>query len=128
MVLPHGGRQHNRGSSASLFTMPQAFPIGNACIAACACHPAATLMQPGPADKLDPRQNSSIDQFLCFQRNEMPEPSRRVFLTMGLAAAITPAAGPAYAVDTVRLGKAVPNSFAFSTAEIGTDAKIWPQE
>src|SRR5207302_3407982 len=26
------------------------------------------------------------------------------------------------------LGKSVPNSFAFSTAEIGIDAKIWPQE
>ena len=34
----------------------------------------------------------------------------------------------ALALDKVRLGKAVPNSFAFSTAEIGIDAKIWEQE
>ncbi len=34
----------------------------------------------------------------------------------------------AFAADTVRIGKAVPNSFAFSTAEIGIDAKIWPTE
>src|SRR5262245_30093627 len=34
----------------------------------------------------------------------------------------------AQALDKVRIGKAVPNSFAFSTAEIGTDAKIWASE
>ena len=32
------------------------------------------------------------------------------------------------ALDKVRLGKAVPNSFAFSTAEIGIDARTWEQE
>jgi ABC-type nitrate/sulfonate/bicarbonate transport system substrate-binding protein len=58
----------------------------------------------------------------------MPGPSRRDFLTTVLAAALAPASSPAFALDTVRLGKAVPNSFAFSTAEIGTDAKIWQQE
>jgi NitT/TauT family transport system substrate-binding protein len=34
----------------------------------------------------------------------------------------------ALAIDKVRFGKSVPNSFAFSTAEIGIDAKIWQQE
>jgi ABC-type nitrate/sulfonate/bicarbonate transport system substrate-binding protein len=38
------------------------------------------------------------------------------------------ATGSANALDTVRIGKAVPNSFAFSTAEIGTDAGIWATE
>ena len=49
-------------------------------------------------------------------------------LAAGLAALITLASGAALALDKVRLGKAVPNSFAFSTAEIGIDAKIWQQE
>jgi len=36
--------------------------------------------------------------------------------------------GPAAALDTVRVGKAVPNSFAFGAAEVGIDAKIFEQE
>jgi NitT/TauT family transport system substrate-binding protein len=32
------------------------------------------------------------------------------------------------AADKIRFAKSVPNSFAFSTAEIGADAKIWGQE
>jgi ABC-type nitrate/sulfonate/bicarbonate transport system substrate-binding protein len=32
------------------------------------------------------------------------------------------------ALDKLRFGKSVPNSFAFSTADIGTDAKIWGQD
>lgn len=36
--------------------------------------------------------------------------------------------GAAFALDEVRLGKAVPNSFAFGAAEVGIDAKIWDQE
>jgi ABC-type nitrate/sulfonate/bicarbonate transport system substrate-binding protein len=35
---------------------------------------------------------------------------------------------PSLALDKLRFGKSVPNSFAFSTAEIGTDAKIWQQD
>jgi ABC-type nitrate/sulfonate/bicarbonate transport system substrate-binding protein len=54
--------------------------------------------------------------------------SRRVVMAAALVALAVPAGGAANALDTVRLGKAVPNSFAFSTAEIGTDAKIWQQE
>src|SRR5947209_19933097 len=54
--------------------------------------------------------------------------SRRVFLTAVPAAVIALTGEAAFALDTVRLGKSVPNSFAFSTAEIGIDAKIWPQE
>ena len=34
----------------------------------------------------------------------------------------------ASAADKIRFGKSVPNSFAFSTAEIGIDNKIWDQE
>jgi ABC-type nitrate/sulfonate/bicarbonate transport system substrate-binding protein len=34
----------------------------------------------------------------------------------------------AFALDKIRFGKSVPNSFAFSTADIGIDAKIWQQE
>jgi len=34
----------------------------------------------------------------------------------------------ALAADTIRFAKSVPNSFAFSTADIGTDARIWAQE
>src|SRR5437588_6894501 len=54
--------------------------------------------------------------------------SRRFFLTAAPAAVIALTGGAAFALDQVRLGKAVPNSFAFSTAEIGIDAKIWETE
>jgi ABC-type nitrate/sulfonate/bicarbonate transport system substrate-binding protein len=37
-------------------------------------------------------------------------------------------AGAAFALDQVRLGKAVPNSFAFGAAEVGIQAKIYEQE
>src|SRR5260370_41181377 len=59
---------------------------------------------------------------------DMPSTLRRVSLTAALAAVMAFAGGGAFALDTVRFGKSVPNSFAFSTAEIGIDAKIWPQE
>jgi NitT/TauT family transport system substrate-binding protein len=50
--------------------------------------------------------------------------------TLGGAAAalMLLSSGAAFALDQVRFGKSVPNSFAFSTAEIGLDAKIWQQE
>src|SRR5712671_7820640 len=53
---------------------------------------------------------------------------KRRALTVALVAAMTFASGAALALDKIRFGKSVPNSFAFSTAEIGTDAKIWDQE
>jgi ABC-type nitrate/sulfonate/bicarbonate transport system substrate-binding protein len=37
-------------------------------------------------------------------------------------------ANPALALDTVRLGKAVPNSFAFGATEVGIEAKIFESE
>src|SRR5262252_8309649 len=37
-------------------------------------------------------------------------------------------AGAAFALDKIRLGKAVPNSFAFGAAEVGIEAKIFEQE
>src|ERR1700724_1862681 len=36
--------------------------------------------------------------------------------------------GAALALDQIRLGKAVPNSFAFGAAEVGIEAKIFEQE
>src|SRR5215831_13330467 len=54
--------------------------------------------------------------------------SRRSVVAGTLAAPMILAAGEAFALDKLRFGKAVPNSFAFSTAEIGTDAKIWQQD
>jgi NitT/TauT family transport system substrate-binding protein len=36
--------------------------------------------------------------------------------------------GPASALDQVRLGKAVPNSFAFASTEVGVEAKIFESE
>ncbi len=55
--------------------------------------------------------------------------SRRGVVGGALAAPIVILSGRrAFALDKIRFGKSVPNSFAFSTAEIGTDAKIWAQE
>src|SRR5262245_63245417 len=52
-----------------------------------------------------------------------------MFLKCGAVIALVALASTAaQALDKVRIGKAVPNSFAFSTAEIGTDAKIWASE
>jgi ABC-type nitrate/sulfonate/bicarbonate transport system substrate-binding protein len=55
-----------------------------------------------------------------------------MFRTFNLAAALialtTVLGSSAHALDTVRLGKAVPNSFAFSIAELGTASGIWAKE
>jgi NitT/TauT family transport system substrate-binding protein len=45
-----------------------------------------------------------------------------------LAASLLLWGGAAFALDQVRLGKAVPNSFAFGAAEVGIQAKIYEQE
>ena len=45
-----------------------------------------------------------------------------------LACALIQCAAPALALDTVRLGKAVPNSFAFAATEVGIEAKIFERE
>ncbi len=45
-----------------------------------------------------------------------------------IAALILHLATPSLALDTVRLGKAVPNSFAFGATEVGIDAKIFAGE
>jgi NitT/TauT family transport system substrate-binding protein len=45
-----------------------------------------------------------------------------------IAALLLYLATPLLALDTVRLGKAVPNSFAFGAAEVGIDAKIFAGE
>jgi ABC-type nitrate/sulfonate/bicarbonate transport system substrate-binding protein len=45
-----------------------------------------------------------------------------------IAAVLLQLATPTFALDTIRLGKAVPNSFAFAAAEVGIDAKIFEGE
>jgi len=54
--------------------------------------------------------------------------ARRSVLAALLAAIALWPGGPALALDQVRLGKAVPNSFAFGAAEVGIEAKIFETE
>jgi len=54
--------------------------------------------------------------------------ARRSVLAALLAAIALWPGGPALALDQVRLGKAVPNSFAFGAAEVGIEAKIFDVE
>jgi ABC-type nitrate/sulfonate/bicarbonate transport system substrate-binding protein len=55
--------------------------------------------------------------------------SRRSIVGGALAAPLLMLSGQrAFALDKLRFGKSVPNSFAFSTAEIGIDNKTWDQE
>jgi ABC-type nitrate/sulfonate/bicarbonate transport system substrate-binding protein len=58
----------------------------------------------------------------------MPANVRQCLLAALLAAPLLLPAGAACALDLVRLGKAVPNSFAFGAAEVGIQAKIFEQE
>src|SRR5947208_8968581 len=53
---------------------------------------------------------------------------RRVVLAALLAAIALWLGGPALALEKVRLGKAVPNSFAFGATEVGIEAKIFESE
>src|SRR5262245_42575523 len=53
---------------------------------------------------------------------------RRGAMTGVVAALMLWPAGAALALDKVRLGKAVPNSFAFSATEVGIAAKIFEKE
>ena len=50
--------------------------------------------------------------------------SRRSVVAGTLAAPLILSSREALALDKIRFGKSVPNSFAFSAAEVGTDAKI----
>src|SRR5258706_1900596 len=54
--------------------------------------------------------------------------ARRSVVAALLAAIALWPGGPALALDQVRLGKAVPNSFAFGAAEVGIEAKIFDAE
>ena len=54
--------------------------------------------------------------------------SRRGALAGVVAALVAWSGGAAFALDKVRLGKAVPNSFAFGATEVGIEAKIFEQE
>src|SRR5258706_14811387 len=53
---------------------------------------------------------------------------RRGALIGLLAALALWPAGAAFGLDKIRLGKAVPNSFAFGAAEVGIEAKIFETE
>ena len=53
---------------------------------------------------------------------------RRGIAVGALAAIVAAPVGVAHALDKVRLGKAVPNSFAFSAAEVGTEAGVFKEE
>src|SRR4030081_2872724 len=64
-----------------------------------------------------------------FGERAMRRISRRRVVGGALAAPfVLLSARHAFALDRIKFGKSVPNSFAFSTAEIGIDAKIWEQE
>src|SRR6266508_1723834 len=58
----------------------------------------------------------------------MVESLRRGIIAGALGVLIAMLGGEALALDKVRLGKAVPNSFAFGAAEVGIEAKIFEQE
>jgi NitT/TauT family transport system substrate-binding protein len=58
----------------------------------------------------------------------MPICKPRVIAMLMAAALLAGSTGGAAALDVVRLGKAVPNSFAFGAAEVGIQAKIYEQE
>src|SRR5580700_7673749 len=53
---------------------------------------------------------------------------RQSLLAALLATPLALPGGAAFALDQVRFGKAVPNSFAFGAAEVGIQAKIFEQE
>src|SRR4051812_5606525 len=64
-----------------------------------------------------------------IRESAMARISRRKVVGGALAAPfLIGSAGKSFAADAVRIGKAVPNSFAFSTCEIGIDAKVWDTE
>src|SRR2546428_8422841 len=58
----------------------------------------------------------------------MVERLRRGIIAGALAALIAMPGSAALALDKVRLGKAVPNSFAFGATEVGIEAKIFERE
>jgi NitT/TauT family transport system substrate-binding protein len=76
-----------------------------------------------PAKQQNPRHAALQGEQMSVKRTCGP--------IAGAAAAFICLAGfatCAFALDTVRLGKAVPNSFAFGAAEVGMEAKIFEQE
>jgi ABC-type nitrate/sulfonate/bicarbonate transport system substrate-binding protein len=58
----------------------------------------------------------------------MSQPSNCPLIAIALVALVALPGTTAHALDKVRLGKAVPNSFTFSAAEVGSEAKIFEQE
>jgi ABC-type nitrate/sulfonate/bicarbonate transport system substrate-binding protein len=60
----------------------------------------------------------------CLVRQE----SWAIAFILLIAVFLVDLAAPSFALDSIRLGKAVPNSFAFGAAEVGIEAKIFEQE
>ena len=58
----------------------------------------------------------------------MPAHFRRNLIVALLAAPLALHGSASFALDQIRFGKAVPNSFAFGAAEVGIQAKIYEQE
>ncbi len=88
---------------------------------------------PGPLARADlpssggDDQRRPCDRTACDTRDDAAARRRRRCIAF-LAALLLPLATPSLALDTVRLGKAVPNSFAFGAAEVGVEAKIFEGE
>src|SRR5437879_3931072 len=87
--------------------------------------------------KPDPIPDEYVTQILEVGRWAMSgangQPWERMFVRRGVLAALLAAialwpGGPALALEKVRLGKAVPNSFAFGATEVGIEAKIFEAE
>src|SRR5215470_467646 len=74
-----------------------------------------------------PRALADSDQGLADGRNEMAHIARGAFAA-GIVAALALAPCAALALDKVRLGKAVPNSFVFGATEVGIEAKVFEKE
>jgi NitT/TauT family transport system substrate-binding protein len=96
--------------------------------AVCAARPPPP---PGPLAQADLPPSGGGDQrptchYSAF--NAGMASRRRVGLISLIATLLLSLATPSLALDTVRLGKAVPNSFAFGAAEVGIDAKIFASE
>jgi NitT/TauT family transport system substrate-binding protein len=73
------------------------------------------------------RRRATCDSPALHERVGFAVRSRLSLITL-IATLLLNLATPSLALDTIRLGKAVPNSFAFGAAEVGIEAKIFAGE
>ena len=78
--------------------------------------------------RMMPKNWQAWHQFHLTARRSVVAARSRFSLIALIAALFLHPATPTLALDTVRLGKAVPNSFAFGATEVGIDAKIFEVE